>query len=272
MKNTFSVLFYRGDVKKNGKTNIMIRITVCGVAIPGFSSKLEVDPAQWDQAAQLGNPRSHSPEIKTFNLALTKIRTTITTKYQDGIIREINHTAQELKEAVCPEQKEDKETIIYFFDRHNELYKKKVAADKKTEETYKRYLRTKDRFVEYLKATYKVTDISIHKLTSVMIEEYEIYLRTHNERKSGHNNTMKYIQRLRTVILFAQKCCCNFVDPFLLYDITWEKIERTFLDIPEIITMVNAHFEIERLDKSHTCKNRNEHKPATIGNPQNDTQ
>jgi hypothetical protein len=49
MKSTYRVLFYlkKNAIQKNGKTIIMIRITING-EIAQLSSKLQVDPEFWD--------------------------------------------------------------------------------------------------------------------------------------------------------------------------------------------------------------------------------
>ncbi len=49
MKSTYRVLFYlkKNAIQKNGKTIIMICITINGEIAP-LSSKLQVDPEFWD--------------------------------------------------------------------------------------------------------------------------------------------------------------------------------------------------------------------------------
>ena len=49
MSSTFKVLFYlrRNYVNKEGKTSIMIRVTVNSVRVQ-FSSKIDIEPRLWD--------------------------------------------------------------------------------------------------------------------------------------------------------------------------------------------------------------------------------
>ncbi len=76
MKSTFSVLFYirKNEVRKDGKCGIMVRITVEG-EIKQFSSKLDVDPEQWDTPN--GKVAGKTQEVILTNKALDGIKAAI---------------------------------------------------------------------------------------------------------------------------------------------------------------------------------------------------
>ena len=86
--STFKILFYvrKNYVNKNGKTGIMIRITLNG-EISQFSSKLDVDPGQWDVKA--GKLKGRSIQAAQFNALLDNIRASLV-NHSSSIILGIN--------------------------------------------------------------------------------------------------------------------------------------------------------------------------------------
>lgn len=80
--STFKILFYvrKNYVNKNGKTGIMIRITLNG-EISQFSSKLDVDPGQWDVKA--GKLKGRSIQAAQFNALLDNIRASLVNHYHE---------------------------------------------------------------------------------------------------------------------------------------------------------------------------------------------
>lgn len=142
---------------------------------------------------------------------------------------------------------DNKKSIITLFTEFNELIKEKVGISI-VKDTYLKYERTKNRLVEFLKFRYKVSDISLFKITPVFIEEFEFYLRS--EYKLGNNYTMKLIQHLKTLYIYIIRGKgIDVIDPFVHYKLKYEKRERGFLSQNEILTIINKEITIDRLDK-----------------------
>ena len=96
--STFKILFYvrKNYVNKNGKTGIMIRITLNG-EISQFSSKLDVDPGQWDvKAAKL---KGRSIQAAQFNALLDNIRASLVNHYHEIENTEAFVTAEKIRNA-----------------------------------------------------------------------------------------------------------------------------------------------------------------------------
>lgn len=72
-RSTFKLLFYlkKNAPKKNGTVSIMARLTING-RISQFSTKLEINPQQWDLKYSRVNGKSR--EAMEINQRLDKIR------------------------------------------------------------------------------------------------------------------------------------------------------------------------------------------------------
>lgn len=96
MRSTFNVLFYikRNEPKKDGRVVIMVRITINGVRSQ-FSSKLLVNPDQWDSKKEL--VKGQLSEARNLNRLLENIRSTLSVNYNkqiaiDGHATSVNFT------------------------------------------------------------------------------------------------------------------------------------------------------------------------------------
>ena len=63
------------------------------------------------------------------------------------------------------------------------------------------------------------------------------------------NTAMKFIQRFRTVVNFAQGTGLITADPFANYKLKFEYIERGYLDKDEISRICNKDFASKRLEQ-----------------------
>ena len=110
-------------------------------------------------------------------------------------------TPESVKNALLGKE-EEALTIISFFEQHNDQYKKKVEAGEATQKTYSRYELTKLRLTQFLKDEYRVSDLPIRKINKVFIENFYLYIIKNHD--CSPNTAMKFIQRFRTVVNFAQ--------------------------------------------------------------------
>ena len=80
MKSTYRVLFYlkKNAILKNGKTIIMIRITING-EIAQLSSKLQVNPDCWD--VKTGMVKGRTAEANNINRQLHNLKSAIDKAY-----------------------------------------------------------------------------------------------------------------------------------------------------------------------------------------------
>ena len=97
-KSTFKILFYirKNQVNKEGKSGIMIRLTVNGEIVQ-FSSKLDVAAELWDVNTQ--RMAGNSLKARQLNSLLDDVRTTLKNHYHDIEVHEAYVTAEKVRNA-----------------------------------------------------------------------------------------------------------------------------------------------------------------------------
>ncbi|MDR2917116.1 MAG: site-specific integrase, partial [Tannerella sp.] len=139
---------------------------------------------------------------------------------------------------------EEEKTIISYFDKFNEQYKLKVGTTA-THKTYTRYLLTRDRLVEFMKERYSLSDMSIKEITVAFVDDFYLYVRNHTE--CNHNSTLKFLQRLRTIMYYAKNSGLVFNDPFSNFRFRFDKVNRGYLDQDELDILYAKKFPSARL-------------------------
>lgn len=243
MKSTFKVLFYlkRSSVRPNGCMLIMGRVTVNGTATQ-FSTKLEVNPDDWNTKANRAIGKSKA--VQQVNNLLDEIKSALFTIYHEMQRRDNYVTAEKVKNEFLG-LKEDHDTLLALFEKHNEDVKSLIGISK-TKATYQKYEVTKKHLADFLKTKYKVSDISIKEINQMFINNFEVYLMT--TAKCGHNTTAKFMQFFKRIIIIARNNGMLVGDPFANYKIRIKKVDRGYLTEEEINKIVSKKFATERLE------------------------
>lgn len=178
MRSTLSILYFikKAQVKSNGLTSIMIRITIDGEKVQ-FYSRIDVDPLQWDQKAQ--KIRGRSVYSKQLNHSLEQTRMQMYLIYSQLLTEGDYIAPSKIRDAFLSNEIES--TLVYQFKRHNEHYRDLIPG-KITRATYTRYELTLSRLIEFMQFQYGISDIQIHKITLQFIEQYSLLLKL---RKNG---------------------------------------------------------------------------------------
>ncbi|MEI6753800.1 MAG: site-specific integrase [Paludibacter sp.] len=244
MKSTYRVLFYlkKNAIQKNGKSIIMIRITING-EIAQLSSKLQVDPDCWD--VKSGKVKGRAAEANNINRQLDNLKTAIDKAYTKQFDEFGYVVPEKIKNSILGIDKKNK-TLLEYFDMHNKQYAMKVGYST-SNITYNRYKLLRERLESFLKENYSISDIPISEVTPVFLDSFYIYIR--NNHKSEHNNAMKTMQRLRKIFYFAKNTGLNIPDPFWNFNIGFETVEREFLTQKEIDTIKNKQFATKRVEQ-----------------------
>lgn len=98
-----------------------------------------------------------------------------------------------------------------------------------------------------MKDEYRVSDLPIRQINKVFIENFYLYIIKNHD--CSPNTAMKFIQRFRTVVNFAQGTGLITADPFVNYKLKFEYIERGYLDKDEISRICNKDFASKRLEQ-----------------------
>jgi site-specific recombinase XerD len=153
-------------------------------------------------------------------------------------------TAERVKNAFLGK---GEKTIITFFEEHNQQFSLKVGNSISTHKTYTRYELTKSRLIEFMKEKYKVSDIPIREMNAVFIENFYLHIRGNFD--CSHNTAMKFIQRFRTIVIYARNSGLIMIDPFSNYKLKYDRIERGYLNQDEIDKIYTKRFVSQRLEQ-----------------------
>ena len=244
MKSTFKTLFYiKGkQLRKNGLAAIMVRITIDG-KIAQFSSKIEIEPELWD--AKLGRAIGKGANISKINRLLDNIRGMISVHYT-SLMSSNGYALPERIKNTFLGLEDTSHTLISFFNQFNEQYKQKIGISG-SHTTFTRYELTKQRVIDFMKHRHRVSDMPMKEITTIFVEDFYLYIR--NQTTCNNNSAMKFMQRLRAVIQYAKNSGLNFVDPFANFKVSFERVDRAYLEQNEIDTIYKKKFSNKRLEQ-----------------------
>ncbi|MCD8178731.1 MAG: site-specific integrase [Tannerellaceae bacterium] len=115
------------------------------------------------------------------------------------------------------------------------------------DKAFHRYEVTRDRFFEFIKLNYNKSDFYLKDLTPVIIDRFYMHFR--KKYQINHNTAIKYMQRFASMINFAKSQGELFPDPFVNFQFRFDKVDRDFLVLEEIETLMNKTFKTKRLEQ-----------------------
>ena len=125
MKTIFRAVFYLRSnyVNKEGKTPVMLRIYLNNERLSIGSTGIAVQQSQWDSEKE--RPKGRPTEVLTTNLELDNIQSGLQT-----IFKKLEMTDTISLERIKSEylgKKEEVETMMTLFDKHNKYIAKQVG-------------------------------------------------------------------------------------------------------------------------------------------------
>jgi integrase len=243
MKSTFSILFYlrTNRVSKEGKSSIMVRITVDGSMVQ-VNSKLEVTPDLWNSKA--GSVIGKTIEAKEINVRMNSIRVALTNIYHCLSDRETVVTAEMIRNMYLGVNPKTENLLDLFHSFIKEA--EESVGIKITKATLYKYKRAGKYIGEFIKYKYNLSDIPLKQLTLDFIKKYEDFLRV--KKAYSANSAAKLIQITKKVVFIAKDSGWIVADPFANYTYNREKVDRGYLTKEELERIINKKFSIERLD------------------------
>ena len=244
MQTTFSILFYpRGnDIDRNGNAPIYARITVNGKRSE-FSIKRKVLLTKWNSDA--GKMRGTTSEVRELNKYMATIRTKLNKIQEQLSEKETLVTAQKIKNTYLGKTIKHK-MLLEIFQEHNNKVEKLIGKDfaAGTAERYKTALK---HVRGYIKLEYLLSDIPVKDVDHKFISGFEYYLKT--TRNCSHNTAIKYITNFKKIIRIAFANDWISKDPFTSWKARLKIVDREFLTVEEIQTMVEKELHTERLNQ-----------------------
>lgn len=243
MNTKLSVLFFVKRTKTNvdGLLPIFIRVTVNGERIE-FSTKRFTTSEKWSVEGK--RMKGTSAESKTTNSYLDTLKAKVY-DYQQQLIREdevVN--AENMRNKIMGVEKR-KHMIVGIFQNHNNEIRALIGKDYAAA-TLVRYETSLKHTVDFMKWKYRISDIDIKKIDHEFITSYEFYLKS--VCNCCQNTASKYIKNFGKIIRI---CLANgWLDknPFINYKGKVVEVERAFLSMEEIETMLNKEFVSDRLN------------------------
>lgn len=240
---TFSVSFFvkRARVGKNGEVSILLKVTVNKEKVElTINQKVKVD--LWNASAEkaMGKDRE-SAEI---NSRLDTVRFRIMEIYREMELNVEDITARKIVDKYLGIDTSPKIMLLEIFREHNEKCQKLIGKDMSVS-TVKRYETSYRHTEEFIRFNYKKDDIIIEDVNYQFVKDYEFFLKT--ERNCCHNSTMKYLKNFKKIIRIAIANEWLHKDPFMNFKMTFEEVEREFLEEQELAKIMNKEFDIERL-------------------------
>lgn len=173
MKQEVKVSFYlkKNQSKKDNQCPVMARLSVGKSSETAFSTKMCVPVSLWASGRATGKS-SAAIEI---NQRLDEIRASALSHYRELSAVKEKVTAEQVKNLVLG-MASGQETLLNYFRRHNENFDKRVGVNRK-KGTADSYWQTLDHVTTFLKAKYKLSDISFTALNRSFIEKFDLYLR-----------------------------------------------------------------------------------------------
>ncbi|NCB83675.1 MAG: site-specific integrase [Bacteroidia bacterium] len=243
MKTIFRTVFYLRSnyTNKEGLSPVMLRIYLNNERLPIGSAGVAVNPKQWDN--DKNRLKGRTTEVLQINQQLDNIQAGLQT-----IFRRL-----ELSENLCLElikseylgKKEQTETIITLFEKHNSDMKSQVGVGI-SPATLQKYENCKRHLTNFLKSKYGRTDLKLSEITPIVVHDFQVYLLS--VAKCMQSTTTKNLKLLKTIVLFGRKLGLITHDPFRELRIHSTPVNRGFLTDNEITSIIQKELTIPRLD------------------------
>jgi site-specific recombinase XerD len=244
MNTKLSVLFFvkRTKTNVNGLLPIFIRITVNGERIE-FSTKRFTPSDKW--SVEGNRMKGTSAEARATNSYLDTLKSKVY-DYQQQLIREDEEVNTEnMRNKILGIEKRS-HMIVGIFQQHNDEIKALIGKDYAAA-THVRYETSLKHTEDFLKWKYKVSDIDIRKIDHEFITSYEFYFKS--VCNCCQNTTSKYIKNFGKIIRICLANGWLQKNPFINYKSKMVEVERAFLSMEEIETMLNKVFVSDRLNQ-----------------------
>ncbi|WP_237739822.1 site-specific integrase [Pedobacter arcticus] len=242
-KNTFGIHYVlRSSRGGKGKSAIYVRIVV-NKTRSEMSLKRSVAVEEWNEAKGMAKPKNDS--LKALNSYLEEIRSKLTSSYQEFVLESEFVNADAVKNRFLGVE-EQKHTLNSLMDYHN-LHMIEVLAIG----TMKNYYTTEKYLKEFVAKQFKKEDLYLTELNYEFITLFEYFLRKHqpvdHQKGMTNNGVMKHLERFRKVIRLGVKMEWLDKDPFVMFKLKFNKVERGFLTKEELFAIEDKEIKIPRI-------------------------
>ncbi len=224
MRSTFRILFYvkRSAPLRNGQLPVMGRITINGLRAQ-FSTHLSVAPDQW-------RPCPDRCENRRICDRLTALKLRIESSF-DLLSRRYDCVTPQMVRDHFAGCHRDRRTLLWFFDRHNEGFSRRVGVTRSAS-TYKKYCCVRAHVADYIRSRYGLEDLMFGRLDRNFIVGFHAWIRRQLGRRK--NTAWVYMIALKHILRLARVEGYMDKDPFADYKLSHQTVVREYLTADEI--------------------------------------
>lgn len=245
LSHELSILFWlRSKRKDNPKAVVTCRITINSER-EEFSLGYQVDPEKFDSKSQTIAGRT--AEVVEINKHIMHVRAELVRHYNALREKGVIVTSAVLLNAYKGIARE-KKTILQVADYHNERFKEKVAGEKRSGDTLKKWYTTRDKITAFIKHEFKLPDLPLEKIDYPFAEDFFDYLTL----KDGlsDNTAMKYLKNTKQMMKLAVKRKWIESSPIQDYVCSYVNPDRDILDIDELSALYHKKMPMPRLEEA----------------------
>ncbi len=241
--STFGVHFIlRMNKEKDGIAPVYVRINVNGARVE-MSLKKSVKIADWNPSK--GIAKAKNTDLKILNNYLEEVKGLFSSYYREMVLAKKLITPEALKNQFLGIQ-EQENTLMSLIDYHNLQMREVLAYG-----TIKNYYTTAKYLKEFVSVQFKKQDIYLTELDYQFITQFEYFLRTYvptdHHKGMENNGVMKHLERFRKVIRLGVKLGWMDKNPFELFKLKLQKVERGYLTNEELISIEEKLFSLQRI-------------------------
>ena len=238
---TVWVYLRKSRPNKDGKAPLLMRLTVNGKRWDS-TLKVRINPSDWDPIKEKASGDDSFSNLVNETIESTKFRIH---KIKLGLEDEGKILTLEAVKNKLLDKEKNQRTILALFQKHNEECEIKVGVQV-TYSTYERYKTCYKHTKEFIKKEYKAEDLPVSVINRRFYDRFEYYLK--KEKKCAHNTTVKYIRNFNKIVRIAVEQGWLTKTPYREIGYRLEEIDKPYLSIEELNSIINKEISIKRLD------------------------
>ena len=241
--HTFSILFWiRRKKIQDGKAPVYARVTIDGVRSE-ISIKRSISLCNWNP--KKGMAKGNKEESKMLNDYIELVRNQIYDCYQQLQQQKKSITADAIKRKYLGQDTKE-HTLISVFEYHNAHMHSEM-----TTETGKGYYTTLKYVKLFLSEEMKTNDLFLSQLNYKFLMDFQMFAKTseaiERNRPCNQNGAIRHIKRIRKVVNMAIKNEWLERDPFVKYELNFDKFNRGYLTADELARIESKEVHQENL-------------------------
>lgn len=242
-RNTFKLYFYinSGKEKKDGESPILLRITINQKAVT-LSIKRSIKKEFWN--AEAGLARDKGKEFDEINRYIDAVRAKAYQKFTELTSMHEIVTPEILRDAILGLNSTESKMLMEIWKEHNDK-RKELIGKQGSYSVWQKHHTCFNYFLEFLEKKENVKDVSIKNLDRNMVLNFEHYLKS--ECACGFNTSVKYLQKLKSIIRNCQHNGWIKHDPFTNIKLAMKDGERAYLDEQEVKQLLEKDIPMPRM-------------------------